>query len=211
MFNYTKETFSAQERFNVQSWDYQEDSNFTSLINYINWLFGKRSKLLVVRIDLSFRVGAQGQYDAEYARECFQRLLNNSRCNRIFKNKIGHIWGLEWGMDKGFHYHCIFLFDGHESNRDEPIGHLIGQYWRDAITGGTGYYRSCNDDKYNLARLGQPVGMGMVHRNDVVMRENLAWISTYLLKDVEKGEQQLRAVLPESLKRFRTFGHGEMR
>lgn len=211
MFSYRKATLNAVDRFKYQNWYYREDSNFFSMIEYINYLFGKRARLLVVRIDLSFQVGAPGQWNAEIARECFSRFMNNRRRNRIFEYEMGYIWSLEWAADRGFHYHCIFFFDGHLRNRDEPIGHFIGQYWRDAITQGTGYYHSCNDDKERLARQGYPIGMGMIHRDDCFMRENLAWMATYLLKEPEEGELPLHAVLPECLRGFRTFGHGGMK
>ena len=211
MFNYSKERFDSQERFQVQEWNYQENSNFYSMMNYINHLFAKRSRLLVVRVDLGFGVGVPGQCHAEHAREYFSRFMNNRRRSRVFEWEEGYIWSLEWAPDRGFHYHLIFFFHGDFRNRDESIGHLIGQYWRDAITQGTGYYHSSNDDKNALARRGFPVGMGMIHRDDVVMRENLAWSATYLIKDTPAGDLPLQAVLPESLRRFRTFGHGEIR
>ena len=150
-----------------------------------------------------------GQYLAEHAREYFSKFMNNRRRNGIFKNEMGYIWSLEWAPDRGFHYHCIFFFDGHESQQDVTIGHRIGQYWRDAITQGTGYYHCCNDDKQRLEKHGYPVGIGMIHRDDQVVRENLVWMATYLLKEPEEGEVALHVVLPENLRRFRTFGHGE--
>lgn len=189
-------------------WNYQEGSNnHQSLVQYVNSLFEKRSRLLVIRIDLSFSVGAAGQYDAEHARECFGRFINNRRCNDIFKNEIGYVWALEWATERGFHYHCIFFFDGHESQQDITIGHRIGQYWRDIITQGMGYYHCSNNDKVKLEMRGLPVGIGMIHRDDQAKRTALLACSTYLLKE----GMSLRAVLPEYLRRFRTFGRGETR
>lgn len=190
----------------IPLWNYTEDSNYQSLMTYIDQQFEKRSRLLVIRVDLGFSVGTQGQYDAELARECFARFMNNRRRNSIFYNEIGYAWAMEWAQDRGFHYHFIFLYDGHLSQQDVTIGHLIGQYWRNVITEGTGYYHCSNDDKFDLERRGYPVGIGMIHRNDVAKRANLRMIATYLLKE----GINIRAVLPESSRRFRTFGHGEI-
>lgn len=209
MYHSSGNHFECQNLSINPSWNYQEDSNnYQSLIGYINRLFDKRSRLLVIRIDLSFSIGAAGQYDAEHARECFSKFMNNRRCNGIFRNEIGYAWALEWAQDRGFHYHFLFFFDGHESQQDITIGHRIGQYWRDVITQGTGYYHCSNDDKENLERMGYPVGIGMIHRNDHGLRENLLRMATYMLKEEAEGMPQLRSVLPESLRRFRTFGHG---
>ncbi len=54
-------------------------------------------------------------------------------------------------------------------------------------------------------------GRVVIHRDDCIMRESLAWMATYLLKEPDEGELPLQAVLPESLRRFGTFGHGEGR
>lgn len=202
-------SFNNSESQNLNfnpSWNYQEDSsNYQSLIGYVNRLFDKRSRLLVIRIDLSFSVGTRGQHDAEYARECFGRFMNNRRNNGIFENEEGYVWALEWAPERGFHYHCLFFFDGHKSQQDITIGHRIGQYWRDVIAQGTGYYYCSNDDKDELERRGWPVGIGMIHRDDQAKRAALLACSTYLLKEGES----LRTVLPESLRRFRAFGRGE--
>ena len=54
-------------------------------------------------------------------------------------------------------------------------------------------------------------GREVIHRDDCIVRENLAWSATYLLKEPNEGELPLQAVLPECLRGFRTFGHGEIR
>lgn len=211
MNHFDQSALSTQERFAIQSWQYQQDSNYHSLLNYIDWMFAQRSRLLVIRIDLSFRSEARGQYDAEYARDCFQKLLSSRRYHQIFSHLIGYVWAMEHGAERGFHYHCIFCFDGHERQKDMSIGYQIGQYWREVITQESGYFYCCNDDITDLGLQGYPIGIGMIHRNSQQEVENMVWMSTYLIKQAEAGEPQLQAVLPDSIKRFRTFGRGEMR
>lgn len=211
MIHFDKATLGTQERFANQSWQYKNNRNFDSLMDYINWMFDLRSRLLVVRIDLSFRAESRGQYDAEYARQCFQTFLHNMQSNQIFRDLIGYVWTMEYGADRGFHYHCIFCLDGHQRCKDISIGLQIGQYWRDTITQGEGYYYCCNNDIPELELHGLPVGIGMIHRSEAEKVENMAAMATYLIKQEEDNKPQLRAVLPESLKRFRTFGRGGMR
>lgn len=209
--NTQSQAYFDQARFiNVQSWQFEESHNYYSLMKYIESLVNTYSRLLTIRIDLSFQVGTQGQYDAEYARSCLQRLLNNSRSNRIFDNMVGYVWALEHAPERGFHYHFIFFYNGHKSQQDVTIGHEIGKYWVNSITNGTGYYFCSNANKGELERMGLPVGIGMVSRNDPAQLQSMRWMATYLLKGAGEGEPTLRSVLQESLGRFRTFGRGEI-
>lgn len=193
-------------------WIYNADSNYHSLLGYISSLIHMRSKLLVIRVDLGFRAHSQGSHNAEYAREQFNRFMNNRRRNSIFANEIGYAWALEFGNNgqmkssgKGFHYHCIFFFDGHKSNHDIMIGHQIGEYWMNTIADGTGVYYNSNKDKEELRRKGCPVGIGMTHRNNPEEVAAMTYMATYLLKE----ESNIQQFLPEHLRRFRTFGRGE--
>lgn len=194
------------------TWTYSADSNSHSLLSYIGDLINMRSRLLVIRVDLSFRMYSQGSYNAEYAREQFNRFMNSRRRNSIFNNEIGYAWALEFGHEgheesagKGFHYHCIFFFDGHKSNHDILIGHQIGEYWMRTVSDGTGVYYCSNPDKDELRRKGFPVGIGMIHRNNQDEVNAMLHMATYLLKN----ESKIHPYLPEGMRGFRTFGRGE--
>lgn len=206
MFDCNNEAYAYKQRLKAQSWEYAKDSNYHSMRTYIDNLFMHRSRLLVVRVDLGFCANTQGQYDAEYARECFQRFLNNRRRNQIFDAEVGYLWSLECGPDKGFHYHCIFFFDGHLRQHGSFIGREIGKYWKSAITAGEGHYSCSNDNIERLAQQGSPIGIGMIERNNPVQRENLVWAATYLIKDTD--ESAMHRMLPDGLRGFRTFGRG---
>lgn len=187
------------------AWNVTAEHNYLSMVSYIDQLFSKHSRLLIIRVDLMFRDNTQGQYDAEFSRVCFQRLLNNSRRNRIFDNMVGYVWALEYGQNRGFHYHCLFIYNGSRSQQDITIGHEIGRYWMDMITEGTGTYYVSNDRKAYFEQQGT-LGIGMIHRHDAVRRENLIRSASYLLKD----DGLIQQMLPESHRRFRTFGRGEI-
>lgn len=186
-------------------WCDEKSYHYQSLKNYLDYQFDTRSRLLVVRLDLGFLFGSLGQNDASSARDYFQRLMNNKRNLSITKTMIGYAWSMEFGADKGFHFHCIFLFDGARSMYDQKLGHALGQYWIEKITHGTGTYYCSNDDKEKFEAEGL-LGIGMIHRHDYDKRNNLLGIASYLVKE----DPLLSTVLPEGDKRFRTFGKGEM-
>ncbi|QLI80848.1 inovirus-type Gp2 protein [Chitinibacter fontanus] len=184
-----------------------DESNYIyqSIKEYIDYKFNLHSRLLIIRLDLGFKDNTTGQYNAEYARACLQKLMNNKRKLKLFSNERGYVWSLEYGQDKGFHFHCFFIFDGSSSQQDQTIGHAIGQYWVNIITQGTGSYYCSNDDKAKFEAEGT-LGIGMIHRYEHHKRANLMSIASYLAKD----DALIKPMLPESTKGFRTFGRGEM-
>ena len=167
---------------------------------YIDELFEVSSKIQVLRIDFSYQYDVAGDVTAEDAKADLQHLLNNRRNKpSLFKNNIGYIWKLEWGPDKGYHFHLIFFYKGREVWKDAYWAGLIGEYWKDRITEGRGIYFNCNASKDKYHRL----GIGMIDRKDLAKRK-------ILLDDVvgyfTKTDQFLRAV---RLGKGDCFGKGE--
>ena len=167
---------------------------------YIDELFNVSSKLQVLRVDLFYQYDAAGDISAEDAKADLQHLLNNRRNKpSLFKNNIGYIWKLEWGPEKGYHFHLIFFYKGRELWKDAYWASLIGEYWKDRITKGRGGYFNCNASKDKYHRL----GIGMIDRKDLAKRK-------ILLEDVvgyfTKTDQFLRAV---KLGNGDCFGKGE--
>lgn len=186
-------------------WCDENNYVYQQLAEYIDYKFKQYSRLLVIRLDLGFVDGTTCQWSAEDARANFQKFLNNRRMLALFKNEVGFAWVLECGPEKGFHYHLIFLFNGALSQQDQSIGHAIGQYWKNKINNGSGNYYCSNDNKVMFKEQGL-LGIGMIHRSDEQARANLLSNVSYLAKD----DELLQGMLPESSKRFRTFGKGEI-
>ncbi|WP_415887580.1 inovirus-type Gp2 protein [Neptuniibacter sp. QD37_6] len=100
------------------------DKNYRSMLSYIDKLFKKRSRLLVVRVDLSYKAEiadicrrasftmADHVSEFEQVKADLERLLRNRRHNKIFRGLLGYIWKLEHGVLRGYHYHVVFFFDG---------------------------------------------------------------------------------------------------
>jgi hypothetical protein len=160
--------------------------NYESMMNYIDNLFLRYARLLVLRLDLSYRKNVDNPYMTEnefyaaywQAKHDKEHLFNNMRTNQLFDHMVGNIWRLEYGTDKGFHYHCIFFFDGSQVREDIPLANRIGQYWSNNITQGRGLYHNCNlhKDDYNRC------GIGMMNWNDFELIDNLKSATRYLVK-----------------------------
>ncbi|MGF6313937.1 YagK/YfjJ domain-containing protein [Pseudomonas frederiksbergensis] len=160
--------------------NYQRSSNknYKELTEYVNALFERYSRLLVLRVDLGYREQYSKTTQAE-AKQNREHLFRNTRSNKLFGDMVGYIWKLEHGPDKGFHYHMIFFFDGSKVRQDITKALLIGQYWTNVVTKGRGLYYNCNADKSRY----KSCGIGMVHNADSLMRDSLTSLAVpYLTK-----------------------------
>ena len=163
----------------------QARNNAKSLSSYIAALFQRYARLLVIRVDFGYRKQERRytsidalQAELQQVQSDREHFFNNTRTNALFGHKVGHVWKLEYGMDKGFHYHLLFFYDGSKVREDITLGHRLGRYWADTITGGRGIYFNCNAQKKLYARC----GIGRVNHDDTELRDNLDRAARYLVK-----------------------------
>lgn len=89
-------------------------------MRYINALFEYRSRLLIIRLDLSYESNTErkDKYKSHTKDEIdswgqtarTHRNILIKKLGKQFKESfIGYVWKLEYGKDKGFHYHMIFF------------------------------------------------------------------------------------------------------
>jgi len=179
------------------------NKNREGMMRYIDSLFEHYSRLVVIRLDL-YEDGPimnlngiemkywQAKYD-------FKHLLNNARMNSLFDDMVGYIWSLEYGPERGFHYHLIMFFDGSQVRDDVYLAWQIGDYWKVVITDGRGSYWNCNAEKKTYPNL----GIGMIHHIDVEKINYLKQAAAYLIK----VDHYVRILTPDN---GRTFGRGEI-
>lgn len=179
------------------------NKNYKSLLTYIDAIFEGCSRVLVLRVDLGysksivhrdFREGLQ----FETVKTQREKLLKLLRRKLPSKTLLGHAWKLEFGLSKGFHYHCMFFLDGSKVREDVSWARTVGELWERA-TEGQGVYYNCNRTKSNY----RACGIGMIEHSDREKRRNLQKAAIYLTKI----EYYMR-IATEG--RARTFGRGEM-
>ena len=187
------------------SWTVSNQHNVNSAASYIDDLFEHHSRLLFVRLDLYVGDTDPGHDDPEIMKSYLTRLLNNRRCNALFDHLDGYLWGFEHGEMRGYHFHTLWVFDGAHARQDITYGQRIGKYWADTITNGAGQYYCSNFGKEDMAAMGYPLAMGMIHRSDATAIDALKQAATYLLKD----KPAMDNYFTETGKRFRTFGRGQ--
>lgn len=84
--------------------------NLKSYKDYVKALFNKYARLLVVRVDLGYYKMVQTSYQ-QFITD-IDTFLKKISYHPVFQNKVGYIWKLEYGLQKGFHVHLLVFFDG---------------------------------------------------------------------------------------------------
>lgn len=108
------------------------------------------------------------------------------------------LWSLEYGSERGFHYHVFLFFDGSKVRDDVYLAWEIGQYW-ESLTKSCGSYWNCNQHKDEYSQC----GIGEVHFSDVEKIQYLKQAAAYLVK----VDHYVRILTPDN---GRTFGRGEI-
>jgi len=178
---------------------------FNKLKDYVDALFAKHSRLVVIRLDLSYHVSndlpPKQLVTLQQAKNDLAHLLQNTRHNALFEHMVGYIWKLEYGHSKGYHYHVILFFLGSQVQKDIYLAMQIGEYWSEVITDKRGYYYNCNDDKNKHDLLGN-LGIGRINADDANLILNLL---NKVVKYFTKKEQYLQLKLS---RKDRVLGKG---
>lgn len=191
----------------INNYSRASNKNLKGVLVYIDLLFARYSRLLVVRVDLSYKNKFCDGYKttdgvtSEQARAHREKLLYDLKNKMFSDSMVGYVWKLEYGLSKGYHYHLLVFFDGSQVRKDETLALIIGQYWRDVVTDGKGIYHSCNAKKEDYRRRGFGVGIGMINHDDSELRQNLQKAAAYLIKT----DYYIRTAISGN---GRTFGKG---
>ncbi|MQA21527.1 YagK/YfjJ domain-containing protein [Rugamonas rivuli] len=194
---------SAEFKDKYRKWKENFKKSYDSTRNYVDDLFEKYSKLLVVRLDLGFKqqgVLGKEEVSIEKTKKLLLKFLNAKRSNNIFSDVVGYVWKLEYGELKGYHYHLLIFMNGSNTQRDIYRGLMMGQYWI-SLTQGDGVFYVSNFKKRYFAKNGL-LGIGMVSHFEQDKRKNLNTILRYFFKP----DQYLKE---KPAKGTRTCGKGE--
>ncbi|MGC3963634.1 MAG: inovirus-type Gp2 protein [Rhodocyclaceae bacterium] len=170
---------------------------------YVKALFERRSRLIVIRLDLAYTNDGAARIALEDATRDLAHFFGNMRGKpSLFADLEGHIWKLECGELGAHHFHVILFFNNDHFQNDALRAEQIGQYWCEVITRGRGRFFNCNRSKYmrRFERQGL-LGIGRIEHYEAEKRASLERIIEYLCK----SEQQVKV---KSGRGFRTMGRG---
>jgi hypothetical protein len=165
-------------------------------------------RALVVRVDLAYvsvRAGRKG-YGAspvtfQQARRDRDKFLKSLRKGPYSEHVIGYVWKMEYGVDKGYHFHVAVFFDGQHRRGDISLANRLGELWKSIATGGHGTFFNCNMRKEQHERNGRN-GLGMAARDDHAKWRNVV---EYAISYLWKADLFFRFQAPG---KFRAFGVG---
>lgn len=181
-----------------------ERSSARSATEMLQGLRAKYSKVLAIRLDLEYyalyshREGMHPQtislQQAQAHRDAFVKYLKSGP---YAKHLIGYLWKMEYGCEKGFHFHFAVFFDGQKVRQDIVIADALGAHWKKALTQERGIFFNCNKRKEAYVRC----GVGILARGDDQMWAYLHQAVRYMTKI----DHFLRFQAPG---KARTFGIG---
>lgn len=184
--------------FRTRIWHLQHDPirNFQVCERFVEKLFERRSRYVVLRVDLGYLAAVSGVTTGSAKRD-FARFLKNAKSNRtLFGDLAGYVWKMEYGEDRRHHFHVALFFTKKNGLRAAYWAQQIGEYWCREITDGKGTYHNCHRNVYLHN------GIGEVNRADQQKRAHLLRAIRYFFK----AEQVLPVMPGEG--RHRSFGKG---
>lgn len=178
------EAKSEAVKSELNSWTRSSRKNKQRVSAYITEAFKKHARILWIRIDVGYMSYHKDTtlLDRTFAtfesiKQQIKALLKQDAPHGLFKNRIGYIYKIEYGRDKGYHGHILIALDGKHHCQGISIAKTIGEHWKE-ITNGHGVYYNCNQRWEK-----QPYsGIGMVHREDKEKRKHLMRAASYLTK-----------------------------
>ncbi len=201
----TWKTKNIQAKVNTRR--YEANGRLKDYCQYVNELFNKYARLVVVRIDLFYQKHLIGNKSAADISKDLDHLIENKRCNSLFDDMAGYIAKLEYGNEKGLHWHILFFFDGSKRCNTSHchLAESIGEYWKNTVTQGQGDYWNSNAQSDDYQRKGK-LGIGTINYNDVFLRGNLNYIVSYLCK----MDQYFRPKFAPKVRLFRRGNYPKM-
>jgi hypothetical protein len=177
----------------------EAERNLKRCIIYIDEMFNRWSRLVIIRIDLSYKKELVVEFDE--LENDLKTLHTNRRHNSLFSDLCGYILKIEYGLEKKLHVHVLLFFNGHKrlGNADSYIAQQIGEYWVE-VTNGGGTYWNCNANKTKYHH----IGIGLVEAYDTNKRENLLKAVAYLCK------KEIQVIKPRDKPKTKLLRKGQL-
>lgn len=146
--------------------------NYRELDLFVKRIIEKKKKVFVSRIEFGYREDVlcprpgedfSSYYKLKKSKESF---FKNWKVNSAFKGVIAYIWRFECSSSRRLGWHAIFFHDYDFHHND--VVRLLGEYWTEKITKGSGFYIDCHDVKGKYRKC----GIGLIENSDLEMAGN---------------------------------------
>ncbi|AVH14901.1 YagK/YfjJ domain-containing protein [Acinetobacter indicus] len=169
--------------------------NRKSVFKYFDGLIERHCKLLLVRVDLSYRTGHDPSIE-RFTQDIKRLIKRVQDKDTIFKDQVGYAYRLEQGGESsGYHCHLLVIYNGSVRWNDSYLGMRIGELWKKKITCSDGKFFNCNQSDYRQYHQQKDQwGLGLLERSDLDKRRKAQKMLAYLA-DPEKDDQYIRGPL----------------
>lgn len=194
---------SEDNRRDLRNYQRGANKNRKALHRFVDAIFKCHAKVLVVRLDLSYKKPLARPLDQrnishDDVGKHLKTLLKDIK-NKLFKkNFITYAWKLEYGLIKGYHYHIFFFFKGAKVEHDTVLGNMIATHWERVITKGSGGHFNCNKFKKNYPYN----GIGLIDHRDT---GKIDILKTKAMEYIMEVDYYVRTIAGDAI---RTFGKG---
>ena len=153
---------------------------FISAAEYVNALFERYKRMVVLRMDFNLAanagIGLAGPLVPLL--EYFGRLREEmKRRVGVFEHLAGYIAHVEYGFQKKHHVHTVLFFDGDRVRNHYALSQLIVHRWEEMTHGSGRHFNT--QEKAGQYRC---PAIGMVHREDQQRRQCLTYVIWYITK-----------------------------
>ena len=163
-----------------------ERQNFRSCWNYMQWLLDeKRSRLLILRIDLYYRAFSRDWGASVEAQGLHSKYMRALREDRIIKDVMGSISKREVGVDRGVHYHMLAVVDGHLHWNAAHLTRMLGERWIEVCgqDPGAQYPKAAYFNCYVLKDKYKYNCIGLIRKGDASKIKGLEIAIRYMCKE----------------------------
>ena len=172
---------SEQAKVKAENFASNSRAKLRRALKYLVSLFKKRSRLLILRVDLYVRPGAREWGYSDEADDAFDYFADALARSQIVPDVVGWMIAREDGIERGRHYHVLVAVDGHKHQAGASLAKLIGEFWVSECVGSSivASYFNC----FALLKTYRHLGIGMVRCDDAEKLLGLFYAVRYLCKE----------------------------
>lgn len=150
------------------------------LHHHQNQLFERYSKLLMLRVDFSYRLNSDSHREGDIHAAVADMTLLLQQSQDI-KGLVGYAWVLEHTGQHSYHIHAAFYLNGQKHRQAWTVFEALRNTWK-YVTRDEGHAYRCEPEEHYRVR-----GERVTAHDDTMGRKGMQYILSYLSKQAQKN------------------------
>jgi hypothetical protein len=192
---------SPQLKSQIALQNKQANRTYKVMSGYIDRLFDIHAKLVAIRVDLGYQKYTRVTLE-EFEKD-LNHFFNNAKKNHLFRDLVGHITKIEFGLSKELHAHVLLIFNGQKRKGDSHvhIAQCIYEYWESIIPNGLGWNVNANRHEYEAKGT---LGIGGIHFQQT---DKIANLKKYVVEYLCRRKQFIK---PKNKPKMKLIRRGDL-